>query len=91
MCEALYPELQRNKVKLTLINPGFVKTPLTDKNAFPMPFLISVEQAVDYILRGLNAGKFEVTFPFCFALLMKTMRLLPYSVYFAITRWMLRS
>ena len=91
MCEALYPELRRSKVKLTLINPGFVKTPLSDKNAFPMPFLITVEKAVDYILRGISAEKFEVTFPFRFAFLMKIMGLLPYPVYFAITRWMLRS
>lgn len=43
MCEALYPELRSHGVKLSIVNPGFVDTPLTRKNDFPMPFLISAE------------------------------------------------
>jgi short-subunit dehydrogenase len=82
MCEALKPELERHGVRLTLINPtlinpGFVETPLTDKNDFPMPFLIPVEEAADHIARGLNGSAFEISFPWRFAALMKLLRLLP--------------
>ena len=53
MCEALRPELAEHNVRLTLINPGFVETPLTDKNDFEMPFIISAEEAAKRILAGI--------------------------------------
>jgi NAD(P)-dependent dehydrogenase (short-subunit alcohol dehydrogenase family) len=90
MCEALKPELERHGVRLTLINPGFVETPLTDKNDFPMPFLISVEKAVEYIVRGLDGTAFEIAFPRRFACLMKILRVLPNRLFFALTRRMVR-
>jgi len=89
MCEALKPDLERHGVRLTLINPGFVETPLTDKNDFPMPFLIPVEEAADHIARGLNGSAFEISFPWRFAGLMKLLRLLPNRLFFAITRRMI--
>lgn len=90
MCEALRPELERHGVRLTLISPGFVETPLTDKNDFPMPFLIPVDKAVDYIVRGLEGSAFEVAFPRRFAFLMKLLRILPDRLFFMITRRMVR-
>ena len=90
MCEALRPELERHGVRLTLINPGFVETPLTDKNDFPMPFLIPVDKAVEYIMRGLEGSAFEVAFPRRFAFLMKLLRILPDGLFFMITRRMVR-
>ncbi len=90
MCEALKPELDLHGVRLTLINPGFVETPLTDRNTFPMPFLISVEAAADEIIRGLTRAKFEVAFPGRFVVLMKMLRLLPDRLFFALTRRMSR-
>jgi len=90
MCEALKPELDRHNVRLTLINPGFVKTPLTDRNKFPMPFLVSVEDAVDYIVRGLGSSAFEIAFPRRFVFLMKLLRLLPNRMFFAVTWRMIR-
>ncbi|UCH76056.1 MAG: SDR family NAD(P)-dependent oxidoreductase [Rhodospirillales bacterium] len=90
MCEALKPELELHGVRLTLINPGFVETPLTDKNDFPMPFLMPVEEAVEQIMRGLRRTAFEVTFPWRFAILMKLLRLLPDRLFFAVTRRMVR-
>jgi NAD(P)-dependent dehydrogenase (short-subunit alcohol dehydrogenase family) len=90
MCEALKSELERHGVRLTLINPGFVETPLTDKNDFPMPYLIPVEEAADRIMHGLRRGNFEVTFPWRFAILMKLLRLLPYRLFFVLTRRMIR-
>ena len=91
MCEALKPEMERHNLRMTLINPGFVKTPLTDRNAFPMPFLISFDKAVDYIVRGLDGGAFEIAFPRRFALLMKLLRILPNRMLFVLTRRMVRS
>ena len=89
MCEALKPELEPHGVRLTLINPGFVETPLTDKNDFPMPFLIPVEEAVDRIIRGFERSGFETSFPRRFASLMKFLRVLPDPLFFALTRRML--
>lgn len=88
MCEALKVEAEPYGVKISVINPGFVKTPLTDKNTFPMPFLISADEAADHIVRGLAAGKFEIAFPWAFATLMKLLRLLPDRLFFALARRM---
>jgi len=85
MVEALRFDLDQAGVKLQLINPGFVKTPLTDKNEFKMPFLISAEKAVDYIVRGLDGNGFEIAFPRRFAAILKVMRILPYALYFPLT------
>lgn len=90
MCEALRPDLARYGVTLTVINPGFVQTPLTEKNTFPMPFLISVDEAVEHIVRGLKTSRFEIAFPWQMSLGMKTLALLPHRLLFAITRRMLR-
>ncbi len=91
MCEALKPELARGGVRLQVINPGFVKTPLTDRNDFPMPFLIPVDQAADAVVRGLGRNRFEIAFPWRFAALMKLLRLLPHGLFFAVSRRMVRA
>jgi len=90
LCEALRPELEAKGVALQLVNPGFVRTPLTDKNDFPMPFLISVDEAVDQIMRRLDDSQFEIAFPWRFAFLMKLLRILPDRLFFALTRRMVR-
>lgn len=82
MVEALRFDLQKAGVKLQLINPGFVETPLTDKNEFDMPFLITAEKAAEYISNGLGRSSFEIAFPRRFAFIMKILRLLPYRLYF---------
>lgn len=86
MCESLKPELDPLGVRLTLVNPGFVKTPLTDKNPFPMPFLMDVDKAAARLADGLESHRFEITFPRRFTWLLKALRLLPYPLYFALTR-----
>ncbi|KGK43134.1 hypothetical protein LH51_02235 [Nitrincola sp. A-D6] len=88
-CEALYPELKAQGIQLSLINPGFVKTPLTDKNRFTMPFLIEADQAAAAIIQGLQRKRFEIAFPRTFVMLLKFLRLLPYSLYFRLTRKLL--
>lgn len=88
MCESMKTELEPHGVAMSVICPGFVKTPLTDKNTFPMPFLIEADEAAEYIVRGLAAGKFEIAFPPFFALIMKTLRILPNALFFALSRRM---
>jgi len=89
LCEALKPELDAVGVRLTLVNPGFVKTPLTDRNTFDMPFLMPVEKAADAIVNGLKRSAFEISMPWPFTLIMKTMRWLPNRLYFAAMRRMI--
>lgn len=90
MCEALYPDLRKQGIDLSLINPGFVDTPLTKKNDFPMPFLVPADKAAAIIARGLKARRYEIIFPWQMAMAMKALRLMPARLRFAITRRMLR-
>lgn len=90
LCESLKPELDAEGVQLQLINPGFVKTPLTDKNDFAMPFLIAVDEAVDHIMDGLKSSRFEIVFPWKMTLAMKSLRNVPHWLKFAVTRRMVR-
>ena len=82
MVESLRFDLDEAGVRIQIINPGFVETPLTDKNDFAMPFIISTEKAADYIARGLNGSSLEIVFPKRFAAIMKNARLMPYRLYF---------
>ena len=63
-----------------------MRAPLTDQNDFPMPHLISVEEAAREIVDGLRAGDFETHFPRAFTRQLKFLRLLPYRLYFALIR-----
>lgn len=83
LAETLYLELQSQGIGVSLINPGFVETPLTAQNPFTMPALITPTQAADEILRGLARGAFDIHFPRRFTFWLKLLRLLPYRVYFA--------
>lgn len=90
MCEALKPELDRIGVRLSVVNPGFVRTPLTDRNPFPMPFLIEPDEAARRIADGIAAGRFEIAFPRRMRWTMKLLRALPYPLFFALTRRLVR-
>ena len=76
LASSLHIEL-KNKIDVKVITPGFVKTPLTDKNKFPMPFIISSNKAADIIERGIFSKKFEITFPLPMYLIMKGLQTLP--------------
>lgn len=91
LAESLQPELAQKGVRLRVINPGFVRTPLTDKNRFSMPFLMETDEAVEALLRGLKGRGFEIRFPRPFALIMQGLRLLPYGVFLRITRRMIKA
>ncbi|MBT9566956.1 MAG: SDR family NAD(P)-dependent oxidoreductase [Thiobacillus sp.] len=82
--ETLYLDLAPRGVAVHLINPGFVKTPLTDLNDFKMPALIEADEAAREILAGIERGVFEIHFPKRFTRLLKLLNLLPYRVYFSL-------
>ena len=84
LAEALKIDLP--KVNIKLINPGFVETPATSINQFKMPFLISAEKAAIIIFTKIYQKGFEISFPFPFNILMKFGRILPYRLYFKITK-----
>lgn len=86
LAETLYLDLQASGVGVSLVNPGFVETPLTAGNQFSMPALISPAQAAAEILAGWARGEFEIHFPKRFTLWMKTLRVLPYALYFPAIR-----
>jgi len=90
LAEALAPELARISVRLRVINPGFVRSRLTRKNPFPMPFLLEPEQAARRIADGIRSNSFEITFPRRLTWTLKLLRCLPYRLYFSIVdRWVL--
>lgn len=91
MCQSLKFDLDRAGIGISAILPGFVKTPLTAKNQFAMPFLMEVEEAVHVILRGLDSGQFIIAFPGQLSWPLRTLRALPAPVYFGLvsrfTKW----
>ena len=86
LAEVLKSDLERFGVATTVINPGFVETPMTAVNKFPMPFMVSVDDAARRIIAGLARKKFEIAFPWQLVALLKVMRVLPYPLYFWVAR-----
>jgi short-subunit dehydrogenase len=82
LAESLYLDLADQNVKVTVVNPGFVDTPMTKVNTFPMPFLISTDRAVDTIIKGLIRGKYEIVFPWPMMLLAKFTQMMPNKLFF---------
>ena len=86
LAESLYLDLQPRGLGVSVITPGFVATPLTAGNDFPMPALLTPEQAAAEILRGWERGEFMIHFPKRFSRFMRLLRLLPCRAYFALVR-----
>ena len=86
LAESLYLDLQPLGLGVSVITPGFVATPLTAGNEFPMPALLTPEQAAAEILRGWERGEFMIHFPKRFSRFLLLLRLLPYRAYFALVR-----
>jgi NAD(P)-dependent dehydrogenase (short-subunit alcohol dehydrogenase family) len=82
LAASLWLDYRSRGVSIYLVNPGFVETPLTAKNRFPMPFLIPADAAARAIVAGLERGAFEIHFPRRFSGMLKLFNLLPYSLYF---------
>jgi len=87
MTEALKFDLEPKGIKVQLVCPGFVRTPMTDKNPFPMPFLMEPEDAAEAFYRGLQGSVFEINFPRRFTFMMNLLCALPHRLYMAVTRW----
>jgi short-subunit dehydrogenase len=82
LTESLYFDFKKHNVRISLVSPGFIKTPLTDKNEFPMPFIKSPEFAAEKMFNGLTkSNTFEIHFPKSLTLLLKFLRILPYRIY----------
>ena len=82
LTESLYFDFKKHNVRISLVSPGFIKTPLTDKNEFPMPFIRSPEFAAEKMFNGLTKTKaFEIHFPKALTVILKRRRILPYKIY----------
>ncbi len=86
--EGLKPELDGTDFDLRLVNPGFIKTRLTDKNDFDMPQLMEPDYAASKLLKGLASNRFDTAFPNPFVFILKMMSKLPYWLYFKLARRM---
>ncbi|MEO1206059.1 MAG: SDR family NAD(P)-dependent oxidoreductase [Pseudomonadota bacterium] len=82
LCQSLKPALDGFNVTTTIINPGFVDTPMTAKNDFPMPYLMQPDEAADKIFEGLKSKRYEVAFPWQLVTQLKFLSILPSSLYF---------
>ena len=87
LAESLYFDFKRYNVRVSLINPGFIKTPMTDKNKFPMPMIKSAEFAAEKIFIGLTKKNvFEIHFPIAFTTVMKLLKIMPNWLYFLLVK-----
>ena len=82
LAETLYLDLAPKGIGVCVINPGFVETPMTARNEFKMPALMTPEAAAAEIVKGLERGQFEIHFPRRFTSWLKLLRQLPYVAYF---------
>ena len=89
--ESIYNQCKNLGIAVRVVNPGFIKTPLTDKNKFKMPMIISVEKAADILYKKIFFSKrFEINCPWFFCFIMKILRILPYSVYLKLTHLLIK-
>lgn len=85
-CESLRVQLRPEGIRVTLVHPGFVKTPLTDQNDYPMPFMVPVERAARLIRRAIEQGKAELCFPWPMVLAARLLRVMPNSLFDRVAR-----
>ena len=90
LAETLNIEFHKSKIKVQVVNPGFVKTPMTDQNPFFMPFLRSPQNAAKKIYETLESKQFEIYFPKKLIIPMKLLRLLPYGIYFFLIKKLIK-
>ena len=85
--ESLYFDMKRSNVRVSVIHPGFIKTPMTDQNNFPMPMIKTPEFAANEIFKGLTkSNAFEIHFPKGFTFIMKILQIMPNWLYFKILK-----
>jgi len=87
LAESLYFDFKRYNVRISLVSPGFIKTPMTDKNKFPMPMIKSAEFAAEKMFIGLTKKNvFEIHFPIAFTTVMKLLKIMPNWLYFLLVK-----
>jgi short-subunit dehydrogenase len=87
LAESLYFDFKRHNVRVSLVSPGFIKTPMTDKNKFPMPMIKSPEFAAEKMFIGLTKkNAFEIHFPIAFTMMMKLLKIMPNWLYFLLVK-----
>ena len=87
LAESLFFDFKRYNVRISLVSPGFIKTPLTDKNKFPMPMIKSPEFAAEKMFTGLTKKNvFEIHFPLSFTIIMKLLKIMPNWLYFLLVK-----
>ena len=87
LAESLYFDFKRHNVRVSLVSPGFIKTPMTDKNKFPMPMIKSPEFAAEKMFIGLTKKNvFEIHFPIAFTMMMKLLKIMPNWLYFFLVK-----
>lgn len=86
LAEVLRLELSSRGITVSIVNPGFVETPMTAVNTFPMPFIVSAEDAAARIIRGLERGAYEIAFPWQLVTMLKLLRILPNRLFLSIAR-----
>lgn len=84
LAESMYADLRKTGVTVQVVNPGFIKTQLTEKNDFSMPFIMEPEDAAREIFEHMNTDKFKKSFPFAFSLLFRGAQFLPDWLYYRI-------
>ena len=85
--ESLYFDMKRFNVRVSVVHPGFIKTPMTDQNDFPMPMIKSAEFAADKMFKGLTqSNAFEIHFPKQFTFIMKILKFMPNWLYLRIVK-----
>lgn len=77
LMESLRADLSGEDIDVSVIYPGFVKTPLTDKNDFPMPMMVSVEESTRQIVKGISKRSKSIYYPFAFSVLIRLLGALP--------------
>jgi len=84
LAECMYADLRKTGVQVQVINPGFIKTQLTDKNDFKMPFLMEPDDAAQAVFEHMSTDKFKKSFPWAFSLVFRLSQFLPDSLYYRI-------
>ena len=84
LAECLYADLRRTGVQVQVVNPGFIKTRLTEKNDFSMPFLMTPEAAAEVVFAHMNTHRFKRSFPSLFSLLFRGAQFLPDWLYYRV-------
>ena len=84
LAESLYADLRTTGIRVQIANPGFIKTRLTEKNSFNMPFIMSADEAADHMMRHMRSTRFKYSFPTLFSWLFRSGQFLPDWLYYRI-------